>query len=162
MILKKRCNLFIGLFFVSAFMSGQTIKIYKIDDLLKRIFNSSDTIYVVNFWATWCKPCVEELPAFEKLNAESQGQKLKVLLVSMDFLEDISKTVSFLKKNDYRSECVLLNEINGNVFIDKINKRWSGAIPATLFTWKNKNREHFIEKKLDDKVLNETISTFID
>lgn len=127
--------------------------VYKIDDLLKRIHNNSDTVYVVNFWATWCKPCVAELPEFEKLNIETthanMGKKVKVLLVSMDFKENISdKLVPFLQKNNYATECVLLDEVDGNSFINKINPKWSGAIPATFITKQNRKQEEFVEKKL--------------
>ena len=59
----------------------------------------NDTTYVVNFWATWCKPCVEELPFFEKLIAETAGsngagQPIKVLLVSMDFPKDYQRKLT--------------------------------------------------------------------
>ena len=72
---------------------------YKIDDLTKRIFNTNDTTYIVNFWATWCKPCVSELPEFEKLHQGSKGKQIKVLLVSMDFKEELDKKLkNFLEK----------------------------------------------------------------
>ncbi len=87
--------------------------IYKIDQLLKRISNT-DTLYVVNFWATWCKPCVAELPDFEKINQNHNNTKVKVLLVCMDFKEEINtKVVPFLQRNNYTSEVVLLDEIDG-------------------------------------------------
>ena len=122
---------------------------YKIEDLTKRIFNHNDTTYVVNFWATWCKPCVAELPEFEKLHQDYKNKKIKVLLVSMDFKEEIDKKLkNFLDKNKYTCEVVLLDEINGNDFINKISESWSGAIPATLITKNNKSRFDFFEKKV--------------
>src|SRR5215216_2909137 len=93
------------IFIVFAFVFSVTlnaqkkIPVYKIEDLLKRIENNSDTLYIVNFWATWCKPCVAELPDFEKINQEYKGQKVKVLFMSMDFKEDMKKRViPFIKK----------------------------------------------------------------
>jgi thiol-disulfide isomerase/thioredoxin len=158
---KRKNNLLLLFCLIAIFGSAQKIAVYKIDQLLKRINNSSDTVYIVNFWATWCKPCVEELPAFEKLNLETKGKKVKVLLVSMDFKEDIKKTVSFLKKHNYTSECVLLDELNGNSFIDKVNPKWGGAIPATLFTRQNKEHVEFFEKKLNYEALSLTLNSFI-
>lgn len=118
-------------------------KVYKIDELVGRI-NNSDTTYVINFWATWCKPCVAELPSFDSL---SKISNVKILLVSLDFKEDLEKKVNpFLKSHNIKMECALLDEINGNDFIDKIDKRWTGAIPATLI--KNKDHRIFIEKKM--------------
>jgi thiol-disulfide isomerase/thioredoxin len=130
-------------------MNAQKIGVYKIDDLLKRINNNSDTTYVVNFWATWCKPCVAELPEFEKLHIDYSSKKVKVILVSMDFKESLTEKLKpFIKKNKYTCEIVLLDEVNGNDFINKISETWSGSIPATLITRKNKSIFEFIEKKV--------------
>jgi thiol-disulfide isomerase/thioredoxin len=132
-------------------VSAQNPTVYKINDLLNRINNTSDTTYVVNFWATWCKPCVAELPEFEKLHIDSKekNRKVKVLLVSMDFVEELNKKLKdFLAKNKYTCEIVLLDEINGNDFINKISEKWSGAIPATLITKKDKTQNYFHEGKM--------------
>ncbi len=133
--------------FAFAFSYSQKVSaVYRINDLLKRL-NSADTVYVVNFWATWCKPCVEELPAFDSLTAYASGSKIKVLLVCLDFREKKKKKVNpFLLRKNIRSECILLDESNGNDFINKINPTWSGAIPATLF--KKNKAERFFEKKM--------------
>ena len=137
---------------------AQKTAVYKIDDLTKRIYNNSDTTYIVNFWATWCKPCVAELPEFEKLHTESKDKKIKVLLVSMDFKEELDKKLkTFLEKNKYTCEVVLLDEINGNDFINKVSESWSGAIPATLITKNNKSTQDFIEKKVTYDYLIEKI-----
>lgn len=151
MLIKKNIHklLFIFLLFIGSNIHAQKIGVYKIDDLLKRIYNNSDTTYVVNFWATWCKPCVAELPEFERLNKDYSSKKVKVILVSMDFKEELNKKLKpFIKKNKYTSEVILLNEVNGNDFINKISETWSGAIPATLITRKNKSLNEFFEKKV--------------
>ncbi len=146
------------LFFSIQAFNAQNIPVYKINDLLNRIHNNSDTTYVVNFWATWCKPCVAELPEFEKLHLNYKTQNIKTILVCMDFIEDIDKKLKpFLVKNKYTCEVILLDEINGNDFINKISNLWSGAIPATLITKKNKTIDIFIEKKVNYDYLVETI-----
>jgi thiol-disulfide isomerase/thioredoxin len=146
---------------MSTQLFSQKVAVYKIDNLLKRIHNNSDTLYIVNFWATWCKPCVAELPDFEKINAEYKTQKVKVLLVSMDFKEDIAKKLKpFIQKNNTVSEVVLLDELSGNEFIDKVSKQWGGAIPATLFTKKNNTVNEFFEKKLHYEFLVEQITKY--
>lgn len=129
------------------FANAQNFKgVYKIDALLNRIKNP-DTLYVVNFWATWCKPCVEELPGFDSLLVMNIKSPVKVILVSLDFKEDLEKKVKpFLLKRSIKSECLLLDEVNGNDFINKISPEWSGAIPATLF--KKGKRQLFVEKKM--------------
>ncbi len=146
---------------ISAQLFSQKVTVYKIDNLLKRIHNNSDTLYIVNFWATWCKPCVAELPDFEKINTEYKTQKVKVLLVSMDFKEDVAKKLKpFIQKNNTVSEVVLLDELNGNEFIDKVSKQWGGAIPATLFTKNNNTVNEFFEKKLHYEFLVEQITKY--
>ncbi len=162
-MLSKKKNSFFFIFLFIAFISlAQKPAVYKIDDLLKRIHNSSDTIYIVNFWATWCKPCVQELPDFESFYSLNKPAVIKIILVSLDFKEDMDKKlVPFLEKNKYSSEVVLLDEINGDYFINKINPAWSGAIPATYITTKNKKKEELFEKKMDLALLNEAINSFL-
>jgi len=137
--------------------------VYKINDLLNRIHNNSDTLYVVNFWATWCKPCVQELPDFEKFTEEIKEKKIKVLLVTLDFKEELDKKVNpFLRRNKLKTECVLLDEVNGNDFINQISSKWSGAIPATYFTFKMKQKEQFLEQKLNLEKLQEISASIIE
>ncbi|MDI1353557.1 MAG: TlpA disulfide reductase family protein [bacterium] len=141
-------RILISFIFLSTLLQAQKLAgFYKIDDLLHRIA-LKDTTYVVNFWALWCKPCIQELPAFDSLNSELKGMPVKVLLVNLDFKEDgVTKVNAFLKKNKINTECVLLDEIDGNSYINLISEKWSGAIPATLF--KKGNQKMFIEHKLN-------------
>lgn len=138
--------------------TAQQVGIYKKSDLLKRIYNNSDTTYIVNFWATWCKPCVAELPEFETFHQAHRKEPVKVLLVSLDFREDLEKRViPFLQKNPYSSEIILLDETNGNDFIDAICPQWSGSIPATLITARNRQKYVFFEKKITAPLLEEEL-----
>lgn len=112
---------------------AQKPPVVKIDYLEKRIKSSNDTTYVINFWATWCAPCVQELPYFEKADSLHKNDKVKVLLVSMDFKEDLKKKlIPFIKKKKLHSEVILLDEINADYFIPKIDDKWGGALPATI------------------------------
>jgi thiol-disulfide isomerase/thioredoxin len=107
----------------------------------------NDTTYVINFWATWCKPCVKELPYFEQLGQQYKGQKLKVILVSMDFVKDVKSRVEpFAKQKKLQSELLLLNEPDYNAWIDKVSPDWGGSIPATLVMNANKSYRKFYEK----------------
>lgn len=125
---------------------SQNVKLLNIDQLNERIKNGKDSTYVVNFWATWCAPCIKELPHFEKLGAEHKSEKLAVLLVSLDFKSKLaSNVVPFVKKKNLKNEVFLLNESNPQEFIDRIDPSWSGSIPATLFI-KNDKRK-FVESE---------------
>ncbi len=161
MIIKKKQTKIIFVIAIVLFaytMPAQNVGVYKINELTKRIYNNSDTLYIINFWATWCKPCVAELPEFEKLHLEYKSKKVKIILVCMDFKEELNKRVKpFIKKNNYTCEVVLLDEINGNDFINKITDKWSGALPATVITKNNKSYFEFYEKKVTYNFLKETI-----
>jgi thiol-disulfide isomerase/thioredoxin len=136
-------------FLFSLNLSSQKVSVIKISDLEKRIGNSSDTTYIVNFWATWCAPCVKELPDFDSISRTYGSDKVKMLLVSMDFKEDLeTKVISFCRKRNLHAELYLLDELNGNYFIPKVSAQWTGAIPATLILNNQKKHREFYEKKL--------------
>mgnify|MGYP001558189997 CR=1 FL=1 len=114
-------------------VKAQDVKLLTIDQLESRFKNGKDTVYVINFWATWCAPCVAELPHFEKLQATYKTQLLKVLLVSLDYKSKLQNVVKpFIKRNKLTNEVFLLNEKNQQAYIDRISREWSGALPATL------------------------------
>jgi len=94
---------------------------------------NNDTIYVINFWATWCLPCVAELPYFEQLHEEYKDKKLRVILISLDFKKQIqTKLIPFINKRQLQPEVILLDDPKSNEWIDKVDPSWSGAIPATV------------------------------
>lgn len=145
---------------ISSVGFSQNVPVIKISDLEKRIKSNSDTTYIVNFWATWCVPCIKELPDFDSINNTFVNSKVKVLLVSMDFAEDLkTKLIPFIAAKKIRSEVVLLNEVNGNYFIPKISSQWTGAIPATLIINNKKDLNHFFEKKLNYEFLKTEIES---
>lgn len=126
-------------------VNAQSIPSYKAEDVLKRISNP-DTFYVVNFWATWCGPCVKELPEFDKLKTALEGHPVKILLVSTDFREDYpKKIVNFIRRKKLSHEVIWLNESKPNEFIPKLASEWGGAIPATLLIYGKNNYRNFFE-----------------
>lgn len=113
---------------------------------------------IVNFWATWCVPCVQELPGFEQLNEKYATGKVKVLLVSMDFSEDHdTKLIPFLVSKNIRSEVLLLDEVNANYFIPKLDSRWTGSLPCTLIINGPKKIKECYEKKVTFEFLEERL-----
>lgn len=144
--------------FLPLCLQAQVIPFIKADDLLRWKNTANDTVYVINFWATWCAPCVAELPAFEQLHREYAGKKVKVILVSNDFKKHVdTKVKPFLEKKQLQSEVVFMDEPTPNTWITRVNADWSGAIPATLIVAKGRGVELFFEKQLSYKQLRRAV-----
>jgi thiol-disulfide isomerase/thioredoxin len=110
------------------------------DDFEPHLHYKNDTTYLVNFWASWCNPCVKELPAFERIGKEYSEKKVRVILVSLDFPNQVeSRLVPFIEKNGLQSDILVLNDPDANKWINKVDPQWSGSIPATL-VYKGENR----------------------
>ncbi len=120
--------------------------------------NNSDTTYIINFWATWCKPCVEELPDFEKINAQYKDKKVMVILVSCDFRKQLdSRVIPFLADKNIRSKVVLMNESDPNSWIERVDSKFTGAIPATLIINGKKDFRFFKEGETNYKELDSIV-----
>lgn len=133
------------------------IPVYDFDKLEAVLLNQkNDTTYVVNFWATWCKPCINELPFFEQLGSTYADKKVKVVLVSLDFPEYLhTKVVPFIEKYQLVSEVILLADDDANTWIPKVSKEWEGSIPATvIFNGENRSfyERSFTYKELEKEV----------
>jgi thiol-disulfide isomerase/thioredoxin len=120
---------------VPALCSAQEIKEFKNFDPFADIYlqeEDNDSLHIINFWATWCKPCVKELPLFDSLKTENY----EVTLVSLDFTLDAVE--SYVQRKKVQSEVVLLSDQNTNRWIDLVDPNWSGAIPFTIVKYKDK------------------------
>ncbi len=103
----------------------------------------NDTTYVINFWATSCKPCIEEMPHFEKLHEVYAAEKMRVLLVSLDLKRHLESRVEpFVEKKNIQNEVMILADQNYSKWTDKIDASWYGALPATLI-YMNTTRRFF-------------------
>ena len=127
---------------------SQSIKKVKIEEIADYIAKADHPL-VVNFWATWCAPCVAELPYFHEEVKKNAAQKVELVLVSLDFASDYpSKVSAFIKKNKYDASFYWLDETNADHFCPQIDKKWSGSIPATLFVNKKNGYRKFYERQL--------------
>jgi thiol-disulfide isomerase/thioredoxin len=127
---------------------SQQIKKWKITDITQMI-EKSDSILIINFWGTFCKPCVEEIPDFIKLTKKYSKQKVALYLVSLDLADYYpAKIKKFVAAKKYAATVAWLDESNADYFCPLISPEWSGSIPATLFVNKKKGYRKFFEKKL--------------
>jgi thiol-disulfide isomerase/thioredoxin len=153
--------LFVHLLLFVGLSSQAQVPVISFSELQKIIATNDDTLRVINFWATWCKPCVEELPHFEKLTATYKGKPLKVLLISMDFKNKVELVAAFAKRKQLISTVLLLDQGNPNDWIDKISPDWSGAIPATLFVGGKTKAYQFHEGDHDFETLHKTVQLIL-
>lgn len=115
-------------------------------ELQERLGNTGDELLVCNFWATWCKPCIEEMPYFEELQKKYADKKVKVLFVSLDRPSTrTSRVQKFVNDRGIEAEVVLLDEPNltQDDWIPLIDKDWEGDIPATLYVNTSKELKKF-------------------
>lgn len=152
-------------FFIFIFLAGALIasaqeqaKIVKLTELQTLINTKSDHIKVINFWATWCAPCVKEMPLFEKLDQEREDVKVTFVSMDLDLDPDPSKVYKFVTRKKLQSEVLILDEKNPNSWIDAIDKSWSGAIPATIVINTKTGQRKFVEKELHEGDLEKLIA----
>ncbi|WP_396194246.1 TlpA family protein disulfide reductase [Flavobacterium sp.] len=153
-----------ALLFVLVLTLGQTasaqIAVYeKFEAFEKDIIKENDSIYVINFWATWCAPCIKELPYFEKLHTDNP--KVKVILVSLDSQKDLEKKlIPFVARKQLTANVILLSDKDYNSWLNKIDESWSGAIPATFIL--DGKRKLFAEREFESFTeLNDYVNAFI-
>ena len=140
-------------------LTKDRIEIIKIDGLQGLIKEKDHQLHVINFWATWCKPCVKELPQFIEL-AKSHPE-VSISLVSLDFVQDLETKVNpFLEKRSIDLRVLLIDELDYNLWIDMVDPSWSGAIPATLIIEPSTGRRIFLERELEKNELVEVIESF--
>lgn len=128
-------------------ITTEPIQVYDFKSLEPLLYTDSDKVYIVNFWAMWCAPCVKELPILQEY--KNNNPTTEVLLVSLDFPENIEKSLKpFLKKKGITTKVILLDDPDSNSWINKINPNWSGSLPFTIL-FNNKNRS-FLERPFED------------
>lgn len=138
-------------------LHGQKADQIKLKDLQAVLNTPAEQIQVINFWATWCAPCVKEIPLFEKLNTENKN--VAVTLVSMDYDLDPNpeKVNRFIARKKLQSKVVILAEADPNSWIDKIDKDWEGALPTTLIVNTKTGKRKLVQKELHEGELEELI-----
>lgn len=118
----------------------------------------NDTLYVVNFWATWCKPCVAEMPYFVEADKKFAAEKVKVVFVSLNSAKEQVNVQQFLTNKQITQQAVILSAGNPNQWIDSVDASWGGSIPATAM-YKRGKKVFFHEGELTQTELDSIIKT---
>ena len=134
--------------FITQVSHSQQIKKMKITDVQKLI-DTSNSVLVINFWATFCKPCVEEIPDLIQYATKYKKEKVALHLISLDLADYYpAKIKKFISAKKYAANIAWLDESNADYFCPIISPDWSGSIPATLFVNTKNGYRKFYEKKL--------------
>ena len=140
-------------FLLSGFcLKAQEVPEWDFADFEFQTQQRSDTLHVFNFWATWCAPCVKELPYFEALAKEWTESPIRVWYLSLDFPKAYpERLLSFIKEKGLQQTVVWLNAAGENTWIPRVDSEWSGAIPATLIVPPGNTKAFFSERAFDSK-----------
>lgn len=146
----KKILLFAAILISTAGFAQTSIPEWKITDIEKYMNSGKDEVLVINFWATFCKPCVAEIPSFIEITNKYKDQHVKLLLVSLDLPSFYPKKVAdFAKKQNWKADIVWLDETNADYFCPKVDQKWSGSIPATLIMNPKTGYRKFFEEEME-------------
>jgi thiol-disulfide isomerase/thioredoxin len=90
-------------------------------------------VLVLNFWATWCGPCVAEFPELVAIDAKYRDKGVKFVGITSDDPEDVKpKVIPFIKKHQVKFDIVQQNLEDSEEMMNQITKDWNGVIPVTV------------------------------
>ena len=114
--------------------ASEPVTLNTIDEagLKELVKNNSDSLRVINVWATWCGPCVTEFPEFIKMNRMYRGREFQFISISADDPENKDKALKFLQKQEASNINYIFNVDDKYKLIDAIDPKWEGALPYTI------------------------------
>ena len=107
----------------------QKISTIQLADLLK---NDTDKLLLINFWATWCGPCVIEYPEFIEIQRMYMGRDFQFVSLSMDNPNQEEKVLKFLQSKYSAVPNYLIDTEDKYAVIDVVKNEWDGSLPITL------------------------------
>lgn len=150
--------LVIFLLLVAFSANSQKAEVVKLDQLQSFIQSKTDHIKVINFWATWCAPCIKELPLFEKLGQDRSDVQVTLVSMDLDLDPNPEKVHKFVARKKLQSKVLILDAKDPNSYIDQIDKNWSGALPATIIINGKTGQRKFVGKELHEGELEKLIA----
>lgn len=128
--------------------SAQSIPSWKITDVVNYYSKKTDSVYVIDFWGTFCKPCVAELSFIQDISKKYADKKVRLLLVSLDLKAHYpARIIQFAKNHQIAADIAWLNETDADYFCNMIDKEWSGSIPALLMVNAATGYKQFYEEE---------------
>jgi len=130
--------------FLPAFAWGANLSPVTGNELLLKIQKEKNKITILNIWATWCGPCVEEMPDLLKIQKVYGKQGLNLMLVSADFPSEVQSVHKFLDDRKVTFP-TYIKQGKDMEFISQLHKDWDGAIPVTFVFGKKGNLLKFFK-----------------
>lgn len=145
--MKRLLSIILSLcFYATSF--AQQVEAVKIEELNTYITKANQPL-IINFWATWCKPCIAEMPYIQQAAQQYKDSGVKLIMVSLDFPEAYPNDIAdFIKSKNLDGTFFWLDESNADHFCPVIDKQWQGSIPATLFLNSKTHYRKFFERKI--------------
>lgn len=157
----RKLLLIIGFVLPIGLYAQQQAEIVKLKQLQDHINRETDNIKIINFWATWCAPCIKEMPLFEKIGAERKDVEVTLVSLDLDLNPKPETVYRFVDRKKLQSKVLILDEKDPNVWINQIEKGWSGAIPATIIINGKTGQRKFVEKELHEGDLEKLIAEIL-
>lgn len=140
------------------FTSAQELERIGAEDLDRILQSEDNQLHVINFWATWCGPCVTELPYFQEASRIYKDKNVSFLLISLDFPSQVdSRLKPFLEEKDINLPVVLMEDLDYNKWVSKVDSGWKGNLPATLVFNNAKDKRSFVSGAIEKHELVELI-----
>src|SRR5262249_37592805 len=102
------------------------------DGVARLVRNDTKKLLVVNVWATWCRPCVAELPEFVTMNRMYRGRPFRMGTISMDDPAKKEAVLAVLRDQHVACTNYLATFADRDRFADRLDKTWEGPLPYTL------------------------------
>ena len=113
--------------------AAEPVKLVKPEQYRARVVAAKKgRVVLVNFWATWCEPCREEMPALVSAAKGFSSKDVAVALVSTDSLKKSAAVQKFLAAGKIPFVCWQAKSPDPQRFIDAVDKSWNGDVPYTL------------------------------
>ena len=110
-----------------------TVSLVNADQLKALRQNGSGKFRLINFWATWCAPCVAEFPEFVTMNRMYRHRDFELVTIAVNDPDEQKNVLAFLRKHQASGQNLLFASENRDALINAFDPEWQGQVPYTLF-----------------------------